>query len=267
YKARQTALNRLVAIKMIRGQERPSDEQLARFQREAEALARLQHPNIVQVYEIGEDNGQPFFSLEVVPGGGLDPLIAGTPQPAGPCARLLATLADAVHAAHQAGVIHRDLKPANILVTLPGEQSKTVASTGAALDRPFTPKITDFGLAKNLTEDAGQTVSGVVMGTPSYMAPEQAEGRVRDINARTDVYALGAILYECLTGRPPFKGASLLDTLEQVRFQDPVPPSRLAPKLPRDLETVCLKCLRKEAPQRYQSALQLADDLQRFLDG
>jgi formylglycine-generating enzyme required for sulfatase activity len=220
---------------------------LARFQTEAEAIARLRHSNIVQVYEVGEHEGKPYFSLEFCGGGSLEKKLDGTPQPPGEAAALVETLARAMQAAHEKGVIHRDLKPANVLLAGDG-----------------TPKVTDFGLAKKLDE-AGQTASGAVMGTPSYMAPEQAEGRA--VGPLADVYALGAILYECLTGRPPFKAATALDTMMQVMSDEPVPPSRLAGKLPADLETISLKCLSKEPARRYASAEELANDLRRFQAG
>jgi WD40 repeat protein/serine/threonine protein kinase len=256
YKARQLGLNRVVALKMILAGGLADAGALDRFRREAEAVARLQHPHIVQVHEIGEwraGDGSPtlpFFSLEFVSGGSLAQKLAGVPQPPRASALLVETLARAVHAAHQKGVIHRDLKPANVLLAEDG-----------------SPKVTDFGLAKRLDDDSGRTREGDVMGTPSYMAPEQAAGHVEAFGPVTDVYALGAILYECLAGRPPFKGSTLLETLEQVRSREPVPPSQLQPKLPRDLETICLRCLRKEPNKRYPSALELADDLRRFQSG
>jgi WD40 repeat protein len=249
YQARQTKLNRPVALKMILAGSHAGAADLARFQTEAEAIARLRHPNIVQVYEVGEHEGKPYFSLEFCPGGSLEKKLGGTPLPAREAAVLGETLARAMQAAHEQHVIHRDLKPANVLLAGDG-----------------TPKITDFGLAKKLDE-AGQTQSGAVMGTPSYMAPEQAGGKSGEIGPAADVYALGAILYECLTGRPPFKAATALDTIMQVVSDEPVPPTRLQTKVPRDLETICLKCLHKEARKRYASARELADDLRRFLDG
>jgi WD40 repeat protein/predicted Ser/Thr protein kinase len=250
YQARQTSLGRLVALKTILAGDHAGDEERRRFCAEAEAVARLQHPNIVQVHEVGEANGHPFFSLEYCPGGSLAAQLAGTPQPPQEAARLTETLARAVQAAHEAGVVHRDLKPANVLLAADG-----------------TPKITDFGLAKKLDGTAGQTATGAVLGTPSYMAPEQAGGKSKTIGPAADVYALGAILYECLTGRPPFKAATPFDTVLQVLSEDPVPPRRLQPKVPRDLETICLKCLRKEPAHRYASAADLAADLRRFLAG
>ena len=251
YKARQVKLKRLVALKMILSGSHARPDQLGRFRAEAEAVARFQHPNIVQIHEISEKDGLPYFALEFVDGGSLDKRLNGTPLPPRQAAHIVETLARAMHYAHERGVIHRDLKPGNVLLT-----------TGK-----FMPKITDFGLAKQVDDDAGQTKSGAVMGTPSYMAPEQAEGRIKEIGPHTDVYALGAILYELLTGRPPFRGASSMDTMMQVLTQDPVPPSRLHPKVSHDLETICLCCLQKVPVKRYTSAGSLADDLRRFLSG
>jgi WD40 repeat protein/cell division protein FtsB len=256
YRARQSGLNRIVALKMILTGDYAAPDDLIRFRSEAEAVARLQHPNIVQIYEVGEHDGLPFFSLEFVSDGSLAKKLAGVPIAARQAAQLTETLACAVHYAHQRGVIHRDLKPGNVLLTENG-----------------TPKITDFGLAKRLETEPGsdnplpQTKSGDIMGTPSYMAPEQALGQTTLIGPVTDVYALGAILYELLTGRPPFRGANTVETLHQVVFDDLVPPGNLQPKLPRDLETICLKCLQKEARKRYATAEELADDLHRFLAG
>jgi WD40 repeat protein len=249
YKARQLGLNRSVALKMIAAGRLAGPDQLARFRAEAEAVARLQHPHIVQIYEIGAYEGVPYFSLEFVDGGSLDRKLAGSPQPAQQAAEWLESLARAAHYAHEQGIVHRDLKPANVLLTAEGQL-----------------KITDFGLAKQLDSDNGRTASGAIMGTPSYMAPEQATGRIRDIGPPTDVFALGAILYETLTGRPPFKGATVLDTLDQVLNQDPVPPSRLNPQAPPDLDTITLKCLEKSPERRYPTAAHLADDLHRFLN-
>ncbi len=246
YQARQLGFNRLVALKMILAGEYAGAEERARFRAEAEAVARLQHPNIVQIHEVGEHDGRPFFSMEFCPGGGLDTCLNATPLPQKEAASLVETLARAVQAAHEKGVVHRDLKPANVLL----------AEDGA-------PKITDFGLARKLDE-AGLTASGAVMGTPSYMAPEQAGGKSKEIGPARDVYALGAILYECLTGRPPFKGPTTLDTLTQVLSAEAVPPRQLQPKTPRDLETICLKCLEKQASRRYATAAELADDLGRW---
>jgi tetratricopeptide (TPR) repeat protein len=250
YKARQVGLNRLVALKMILGGGQAAGEALARFRREAEAVARLQHPNVVQVYDVGEHEGRPYFTLELLEGGGLDRRLAGTPLPPRLAAALVQALAEAVHAAHSRGIVHRDLKPSNVLLAADG-----------------TPKITDFGLAKQLDADAGQTRTGSVLGTPSYMAPEQADGHVAAVGPRTDVYALGAILYELLTGRPPFKAPTTLETLMEVRNEEPAPPRQLQSRTPRDLETVCLKCLEKEPRRRYASAAALAEDLRRFQAG
>jgi hypothetical protein len=250
YQARQIKANRLVALKMIRGGDCAGTTERARFRTEVEAIARLQHANIVQIYEVGEHEGQPFFSMELCEGGSLDRKLDSTPQPPRTAAEQVETLARAVHQAHQRGVVHRDLKPGNVLLSADG-----------AL------KITDFGLAKKLDGPPGQTASGVVVGTPSYMAPEQARGNTKEIGPAVDVYALGAILYECLTGRPPFKGESAADTIIQVIGDEPVPPHRLQPKCPRDLETICLKCLRKEPAKRYASVLGLADDLGRYQRG
>jgi hypothetical protein len=253
YQARQTKLGRVVALKMILSGAHAGEADLARFRTEAEAIARLQHPNIVQIYEVGEQDALPYFSLEFCAGGSLEKRLKGTPLPPQEAASLVETLARAMTAAHQKGVIHRDLKPANVLLAEDG-----------------TPKVTDFGLAKKLDE-AGQTATGAVMGTPSYMAPEQAgykpDAQARAIGPLCDVYALGAILYECLTGRPPFRAATALDTIMQVVSDEPVPPTHLQPKTPRDLETTCLKCLQKEPAKRYASAADLAEELRRFQNG
>jgi serine/threonine-protein kinase len=256
YQARQLRENRLVALKMIRGGAHAEPRDLARFRSEAQAVARLQHPHIVQIYEVGEQDGWAYFALEFVPGGSLAQYLAGRPAAPGPSARLVETLARAVHYAHERGVVHRDLKPANVLLTADG-----------------TPKISDFGLAKRLDAEPeasaphDRTRTGEVLGTPSYMAPEQTWGRPGEVGPAADVYALGAILYECLTGRPPFQATTPLDTLLQVRTEEPVPPRRLVPSLPLDLNTVCRKCLEKEPRRRYPSAAALAEDLERFLTG
>jgi WD40 repeat protein len=270
YQARQVALNRVVALKMVLAGGHAGEADLARFRTEAEAIARLQHPHIVQIHEVGESGGLPFFALEYCAGGSWEKKLGGTPLPAREAARLIEALAGAVQAAHQAGIVHRDLKPANILLASGGCQPPVGAESTGGLHPPlagYIPKITDFGLAKKLDVSAGPTASGAIMGTPSYMAPEQAGGQSKEVGPAADVYALGAILYECLTGRPPFRAATQLDTLLQVLSEDPVPPSRLQPQVPRDLETICLKCLEKEPRKRYASAEALAADLRCYLAG
>jgi serine/threonine-protein kinase len=250
YLAWHTRLNRPVALKMLLAGAYAEPADRERLQREAQAVAALSHPNIVQVYDVGEVDGRPYFTMELVEGGDLAGHINGVPQPARRAAALVAALADAVHGAHQGGIVHRDLKPGNILLTRDG-----------------TPKVTDFGLAKHLAGNGGLTLSGVPVGTPSYMAPEQARGEKKAMGPATDVYALGAILYELLTGRPPFHAESPTATLQQVVTDDPVTPARLNPQVPRDLTTICLKCLSKQPQRRYASAAALAEDLRRFLRG
>jgi tetratricopeptide (TPR) repeat protein len=250
YQATQEALKRPVALKMIRADRHVDPSQLGRFRVEAEAVARLRHPNVVQIYEVGEVGGVPYFSLELLEGGTLAERLAGAPMSPRPAAELAVTLARALAAVHRVGIVHRDLKPSNVL-----------------FDAAGTPKVTDFGLAKRLEVEEGQTLSGQVMGTPSYMAREQALGQTSQIGPPADIYALGAILYETLTGRPPFRGPSPMETLGQVIFDEPVPPSRLQPRVPRDLETIALKCLAKSPARRYATADDLADDLERFLKG
>jgi tetratricopeptide (TPR) repeat protein/predicted Ser/Thr protein kinase len=250
YKAEQSGLKRLVALKMILSGERARNDEIARFRSEAEAIARLDHPNIVKIYEVGEFDGQPYFSLEFVEGGSLSHHLRKNTLAPREASRMAEVLARAMHAAHERGIVHRDLKPANILLTADG-----------------TPKITDFGLAKNLGEDAGKTRDGQVLGTPSYMAPEQAAGEIEIIGPPADTYALGGILYEMLIGRPPFKGASVMEVLVQVRMDEPMPPRTLDPKVPPDLQTICLKCLEKLPAKRYASALDLAEDLRRWQAG
>jgi serine/threonine-protein kinase len=258
YRARQVQLGRLVALKVIPAGAAASPNELARFRREAEATARLSHSNIVQVYEVGEHNGCPYLALEYIEGGSLAQRLGDTPLPARYAAELVRTLANAVQHAHARGVLHRDLKPGNVLMAADG-----------------TPKIADFGLVKLLDRErppgaetrAGQTQTGAVLGTPCYMAPEQAVGQISVLGPAADVYGLGAILYQLLTGRPPFRAATVLETLEQVRKHDAVRPTILQPGLPRDLETICLKCLEKVPGHRYLSAAALADDLDCFLRG
>ncbi len=249
YEARNVRLNRPCALKMILAGVHASPESAVRFLVEAEASARLRHPNIVQVYHVGEADGLPFVEMELVGGGGLEAKLDGTPWQAARAAEQIEALARGVAEAHAIGIVHRDLKPANILIAADG-----------------TPKVADFGLAKFLAADLGLTRTEMILGSPSYMAPEQAAG-ARDVGTPADVYALGAILYQLLTGRPPFKAPTILETLEQVKLVEAVAPSRLVPKVPRDLETICLVCLRKEPHRRYPTAAELAEDLRRFRGG
>ena len=273
YKARHLALDRLVALKVILAGPHAGPKDLERFRQEAEAVAKLRHVNIVQVYDIAESEGIPFFVLEFIDGGSLAHYLAGTPQPLGAAARLIENLARAIHFAHERNIVHRDLKPANIL--LQKEEGRRRRRARSLADRKgeiddltsFVPKITDFGLAKRLDGHSAGTQSGEVVGTPSYMAPEQASSKGQGVGPASDVYALGAIFYEMLTGRPPFRGPTSLDTVLQVLHEEPVRPSHLRSNLPRDLETICLKCLAKEPGKRYASAEKLGDDLQRFRQG
>ncbi len=250
FKARHLALGRLVALKQIRPEILAGRDGLARFRREAEAAARLRHPNIVPIYDVGRLDGVPYYAMEYVEGGTLAARLAAGPLDADAAARLVETLARAVEHAHGAGVVHRDLKPGNVLLAPDLE----------------CPKIGDFGLAKSGDDDVARTCTGAILGTPNYMAPEQAEGGSRRVGPPADVYALGAIFYEALTARPPFHAASTLETLELVRLADPAPPRRLRAGLPRDLETIALKCLEKAPDRRYASARALAEDLRRYLD-
>ena len=250
YRARQIKLNRFVALKMILAGSHAGPRELIRFRIEAEAVARLQHPNVVQIYEVGELDGRPFLSLEFVDGGSLAKKLKAGPLSLPQAAELIETLARAMHYAHQRGILHRDLKPANVLLTAGG-----------------TPKITDFGLAKQLDSAADNTQSGAILGTPSYMVPEQAGGKRKEVGPATDVYALSAVLYELLTGRPPFLAETPLETVLQVISEEPPPPRRLRPHVPRALETICLKGLEKEPRRRYASALELAEDLERYRAG
>jgi tetratricopeptide (TPR) repeat protein/tRNA A-37 threonylcarbamoyl transferase component Bud32 len=250
YKARQKSLNRLLAVKMIRARDAEATVDLQRLLHEAETIAHLDHPHLVPVYEVGWDQGVPYFSMKLMEGGSLaDALPRWAVQPRA-AARLMVQVARAVHHAHQRGILHRDLKPSNIL-----------------LDQDGQPHVSDFGLAKRLETNSGLTQSGAIVGTPSYMAPEQARGRQGTITTATDLYGLGAILYTLLTGHPPFRGDTVLDTLEQVKELEPERPSGKNRRVDRDLETICLKCLRKEPRQRYGSAEALAEDLERWLTG
>jgi mono/diheme cytochrome c family protein len=265
YKALQTDLRRTVALKMIAG-FRVGPKQLARFRVEAEAVARLHHPNIVQIYDIGDVDGHSFFAMEFVEGGTLAHRLAAGPVPDALAVEWVEQLARAVHHAHTRGIIHRDLKPANILLgrgDAPMKHEHGTGQRGSAL----RPKLADFGLAKRLEIESDHTTTGEVLGTPAYMAPEQARGQISAIGPACDVYALGAILYEALTGRPPFKAESVLETLQQVLTDEPVPPRRVNAKLPPDLEAICLKCLEKAPAHRYASAEALADDLSRHRAG
>jgi serine/threonine protein kinase len=247
YKAQDNRLKRLVALKIILAGTHASENDRRRFQTEAEAVARLQHPNIVQVYEVGEANGTPFMAMEYCPNGTLHSEEIQSPHQS---ARIIATLANALHHAHNAGIIHRDLKPANILI----------GSDGSA-------KIADFGLAKRLDSEEVYTQTGMILGSLGFMAPEQATGRTKEANAQTDVYGLGAILYKLLTGKPPFQGTNDWDTVEQIVKKDPVSVQVIQPRVPRDLATICHKCLEKQPARRYPSAQALEEDLNRFLAG
>jgi hypothetical protein len=249
YRARERGLERLVALKMILPGALPDAGELQRFHSEAAAAARLHHPHIVAVHRVGEIDGHHFFTMDFIDGPSLTQRLTQGPLPGRTAARYLAVVARAIHHAHQRGILHRDLKPGNIL-----------------LDAHDEPHVTDFGLAKHFTSDRGQTRTGAILGTPSYMAPEQAAGR-KDVGPAIDVYGLGALLYELLTARPPFRGETTLDTLQQVLDVEPVPPRLLNPKVDRDLETICLKCLQKDPRQRYPTALALAEDLERYLNG
>ncbi len=250
YRARQRSLNRLVALKILRSGGLADDDDVRRFRLEAEAVARLDHPNIVPIHEVGDHDGFSYFAMKLIEGTSL------ARRPPGPAAdpraavRIVATVARAVHHAHQRGVLHRDLKPSNILIDAEGR-----------------PHVTDFGLAKRVEGDSELTQSGAILGTPSYMAPEQASGQRKAVTTATDVYGLGAVLYALLTGRPPFRGDSVLETLERVRHTQPEPPSGVGRGVDRDLETICLKSLEKEPERRYASALALAEDLERWLGG
>jgi WD40 repeat protein len=250
YRARQVSLNRPVALKMIRSAALASEDELRRFQNEAEAVATLDHPHIIPILEVGSHDGQRYFTMKLIGGTSLDKKLADYTADPKSAARLLKQAAEAVHHAHQRGILHRDLKPANILRDERGE-----------------PFVTDFGLAKRVVGDSELTHSGAILGTPAYMAPEQASGRRGAVTTASDVYGLGTILYGLLTGRAPFGGDSIDETLEQVRSAPPAPPSEINPHTPRDLEVICLKCLEKDPARRYMSAQALADDLGRYLAG
>ena len=267
YRARQVSLNRVVAIKMILAGQLAGDEDVQRFGAEARAAAHLQHPGIVPVYEVGEAEGRHYYTMAFIDGLNLNALIRDdylpTPREAADLAR---RVAEAIHYAHQRGVIHRDLKPANILLERTDHREAMPLPLEGRPQR-FEPRITDFGLAKRLDADAEMTGTGQVLGTPSYMSPEQAAGKVREIGVASDIYALGAVLYYLLTGRPPFRAATLADTLQQVIHKEPVSPRQLNAAVPRDLETIVLKCLQKDPSRRYADADALAEDLRRFLAG
>jgi serine/threonine protein kinase/WD40 repeat protein len=266
YKAMQKGLNRLVALKMILNHTQAALEDHARFRYEAEAVARLKHPNIVQVFEIGEWEGRPFFTLEYLPGGNLHQFLKGKPQAPEFAARLTLQLAQAIDHAHQHGILHRDLKPANILLQLPIQTEGETPGSAPSGNRLPQLKIADFGLAKQVDNNTHLTQTGTVAGTPHYMAPEQVRAKKNEkLSWPVDVYGLGAILYEMLTGQRPFQSEHPVEVMNQVLNQNPVPPRRIDSKIPRDLETICLKCLEKRADQRYPSATELAADLERFL--
>jgi serine/threonine protein kinase len=260
YLASQQGLNRLVALKMIGRDRAASPRALGRFRREAEAVARLQHPHVVAVLAWGEHDGMPYFALEYCPGGSLHGQVRGRPQPPVEAARLVEKLARAVQAAHEAGIVHRDLKPSNVLLAPAGDEPALNTLWGI-------PKVADFGLCRSFETDGQQTAEGAVMGSPPYMAPEQAEGRTRDVGPATDVWALGAILFELLAGRPPFSRTSQPAILHAICYEEPPRPSALQPGVPAELEAICLKCLRKPVGERYVRAADLAADLRAWLTG
>jgi WD40 repeat protein/serine/threonine protein kinase len=274
YKARDEKLGRVVALKMLRSANHASAAEITRFLAEARAKARLNHPNVVPLYEIGESDGLPYFVMALVEGGSLHARLADGPLPALQAAAIMQQVAEAIQHAHEHGVLHRDLKPHNILIRherdaarppVPNSSAETLCSRGPSAAQPV-PMVSDFGLAR-LTEQEGLTATGEILGTPGYMPPEQAAGRVKDIGPHSDIYSLGAVLYSVLTGRPPFQAATMLETLRLVQEQAPVPPRRLNPGVTHDLEAVCLKCLEKEPERRYARAADLAADLRRFIAG
>lgn len=254
YRARQVSLNRIVAVKMILSGMLAGESERQRFRTEAETAARLQHSNIVAIHEVGERDGHPFFSMDFVEGQSLAQIARQEPLPARRAARYLKTIAETVQYAHSRGVLHRDLKPSNILI-----------------DQADQPRVTDFGLAKQLdsadtpTPRAELTQTGHVLGSPNFMPPEQATGHSRNVGPASDVYSLGAILYHCVTARPPFMAETLTQTLRMVAEQEPISPRLLNASVPRDLETICLKCLEKDPKRRYSTARELADEMGRFL--
>jgi len=248
YLARQRGLGRVVALKLLLAGSRATEAEIKRFHTEAKAAANLKHPNVVSIHEVGEHHGQHYFSMDYIEGRSLAEVISRTPLPAERAARYVKIIAEAIHYAHEHGILHRDLKPHNVLI-----------------DAQDEPRITDFGLARQIDVESDLTLSGVVLGTPSYMPPEQAAGKRREIGRASDVYSLGAILYDLITGRPPFRADTPLDTLRQVIDTEPAPPRLVNNNVPRDLETICFKCLAKAPAQRYASAQELADDLGRFL--
>ena len=250
YRARQVALDRVVALKMILAGRLANEDEVQRFRTEAAAAAKLQHPNIVAVYDTDVVDGHHYFTMEFIDGVGLDRQLKDGPLAGKVAARYVRILARAVQYAHKQGILHRDLKPSNILI-----------------DDNDEPHISDFGLAKKLHGDSGQTRTGAILGTPSYMSPEQAQGKTNELGAACDIYSLGAVLYELITGRPPFRAETPLDTVMQVIDHQPVPPRLLNPNVEHDLETICLKCLEKEPAMRYESAERLGEDLQHYLDG
>jgi serine/threonine protein kinase len=264
YKARQTKLERVVALKMILPRLCPRAAERVRFHREIEAIADLHHPNLVTVYEVGEHEDQPFYALEYMEGGSLEKQAGNRPHPPAQAAELVETLARTMHVVHGQGIVHRDLKPANVLLAA---GSSPRPEGGSPPLTWWTPKISDFGLSRRLDSRDGPTLSGAVLGTPGFMAPEQAEGRSREVGPEADVYALGAILYYLLTGRPPFLGLTAFETIRLVATGVVVPVRQREPGCPPELELICLKCLEKAPARRYGTAEDLADDLRRFRAG